>query len=299
MSGLLTAHVLRKKNPVVYEAQAKLPNNHAALLRFRTNAVAEATGIPFKRVQVQKAIWDGEQLVTTPTLFHNNQYSLKVSGRATGRSILNLDPVERYIAPPDFIARLSEGVDIKYNSPFTGGEEGISTIPMPTLAKILGVEVPVKFESKEIWTHTVAIEYPEINLYQTIYFTQPDDHLYRASLTGSTLTLEYTTEPYRGIEPVADILLNSFGLNCHNGECGSLESFGIKKQKFGKLLSVDDEARRTFILYATDKFGIYSVGRFATWRQILLDDVVKDIGVVEKIMNQIDRYGTIKTIHAQ
>jgi hypothetical protein len=40
----------------------------------------------------------------------------------------------------------------------------------------------------------------------------------------------------------------------------------------------------------TDKFGVYSVGRYATWRQILLDDVVRDIEIVEGFVTQRDGY---------
>src|SRR5574337_1166605 len=119
MAGLLAARILRAKGraPKIFELQPSLPDNHSALLRFRTDAVALATGIPFRKVSVQKALWDGKRLLTRPTLLHNNQYSLKVTGRASGRSILNLDPVERYIAPPDFLKRLGEGLDVTYDTP--------------------------------------------------------------------------------------------------------------------------------------------------------------------------------------
>jgi len=301
MAGLLTAHILKNRSPVIHELQPSLPDNHAALLRFRTNAVAEATGIAFKKVAVQKGLWDGKRLRTTGTLQHNNQYSLKVSGRATGRSILNLAPAERYIAPPDFLKRLAQGVNIVYG---TGLEEFavhgdgsvplISTIPMPALANILGVEPQVKFEAKKIWTKTITIESPDIDLYQTVYFPESDIALYRASITGSRLTLEYVSDP-EGVDKggwrIHPLLEQVFGI-----EGAQVKVEGVKAQKFGKLLSVDDEVRRSFILYATEKFGIYSVGRFATWRQILLDDVVQDVQLVDKMIGQKDRYGMIKEI---
>ena len=40
--------------------------------------------------------------------------------------------------------------------------------------------------------------------------------------------------------------------------------------------------------------GVYSLGRFATWRNILLDDVVKDIDVIKSMMGQ-DKYGLIRS----
>ena len=40
----------------------------------------------------------------------------------------------------------------------------------------------------------------------------------------------------------------------------------------------------------TDTYKIYSVGRFATWRQLLLDDVVEDIAIVEEFISNQDNY---------
>ncbi len=38
------------------------------------------------------------------------------------------------------------------------------------------------------------------------------------------------------------------------------------------------------MMWATDNFNIYSLGRFATWRPgLLLDDLVNDIRVIQKI----------------
>ena len=56
LAGLLAGNILRKYHPKIYEAQNELPNNHSALLRFRTSDVGTACSIPFKRVKVSKAI---------------------------------------------------------------------------------------------------------------------------------------------------------------------------------------------------------------------------------------------------
>ena len=56
MSGLLAGQFFRSNKPLVIEKQDSLPNNHKALLRFRTEAVSELSGIRFKSVNVQKMI---------------------------------------------------------------------------------------------------------------------------------------------------------------------------------------------------------------------------------------------------
>ena len=56
LAGLLAANMLRGMSPTVFEAQGSLPNNHGALLRFRSDKAGTACGIPFKKVHVTKAI---------------------------------------------------------------------------------------------------------------------------------------------------------------------------------------------------------------------------------------------------
>jgi len=72
MAGLLAANMLRRFKPEVCEAQPSLPNNHAALLRFRTDACSRATGIPFRKVSVQKAISYEGRLISQSNIALNN-----------------------------------------------------------------------------------------------------------------------------------------------------------------------------------------------------------------------------------
>ena len=48
MAGLLAGSMLRSECESVVEAQPNLPNNHSAVLRFRSTAVADTLNIPFK-----------------------------------------------------------------------------------------------------------------------------------------------------------------------------------------------------------------------------------------------------------
>ncbi len=107
LSGLIAAHAWPSV-PIV-EAQSE-PQPHKALLRFRSNAVSQLTGIEFKKVLVRKGLYsEGEY--KPPTIALANQYSRKVLGRILGdRSVWNLDPVERWIAPENFQERLLDNV---------------------------------------------------------------------------------------------------------------------------------------------------------------------------------------------
>jgi hypothetical protein len=302
MAGLLAANLLRRHKPVIHEAAAELPNNHAALLRFRTDAVSRATGIPFRKVRVHKGIMFEERLYTAPTLKLSNLYSEKVSGKVHNRSILNLDPADRFISPPNFIEQLARSCDIEFNQVLdetsarnfgfgASHESIISTIPMPTLMGLLGWPHPERFESREITSIVASLPDDKYDVYQTLYYPCPDTPVYRASMVGNQFILEL----------IGDERSNKVQLeHAEFWVRESLADFGIrptkifalthKTQRYGKILPIDDAARKTFILHASDHFNIYSVGRFATWRQILLDDVVQDIEVVASFINQRDTY---------
>lgn len=298
MSGLLAAHQLRRFKPTVYEAQSELPNNHSALLRFRSDAVSRATGIPFKKVSVQKAICFNGVLHEKSSIRFNNLYSNKVTGRVMGRSIMNLEPGERYIAPDDFIAQMASGLDIRYNSPLdkhhllnedVKDSPAVSTMPMAALMKIAGWDCIPHFGYSAITTLSCDIE--DVDIYQTLYFPGDEVEAYRASLTGGHFTAEIVGQPSSGSSSLAYQAcleyLKDFGINKRQ-----ITNVSVKTQKYGKIYPTDNNLRKQFILAMTDRYGIYSIGRFATWRQILMDDVVRDISLVEQMITERSSYAS-------
>ena len=292
MAGLLAGNMLERGHKLrIMEAQSGLPNNHGALLRFRSNLCSDVTGIPFKKVHVNKAVKFGSVFAPRVNPYLANQYSLKVTGEISDRSIWNLDPVTRYIAPMDFINRMAVDLNIKYAMPFNGikssrGSEAdpvISTIPMPVMMDIIGWKHKPKFKHRPIWTYNVKISNPKVDVYQTIYYPDLDIPHYRASLCGDLLTIEFVADPSEGglLAAILEDVLDDFGLRDP-----LLNDFGgLKRQEYGKLVDCDDEARKDFIYTLTREYNIYSLGRFATWRQILLDDVVEDVKIIQKLIN--------------
>jgi len=285
MAGLLAANMLRRHNPMVYEAQDDLPDNHGALLRFRSEAVSSATGQTFKKVRVEKEVASSRGSISD-----NNAYSFKVTGNVMSRSVLNLEPGERFIAPDNFIAEMARNVPIRYGTPLAQGDvqawdqslgrdeflgAKISTIPMPVMMKLVGWEEVPNFSFLEIWSVRVRINFPETDVYQTIYFPHGEVGCYRASITGNLLIMEYAHPP--GANEVGAVL-RQFGFS-RAAQTGEPE---INHQKYGKLVPVEERIRKRFIMYLTDRYNVYSVGRFATWRQILMDDVVKDLNLISK-----------------
>lgn len=303
LAGLLAANMLRRFQPVIHEAQATLPNNHEALLRFRTDAVARATGIPFRAVTVEKSVRFNGRTIGRPDIKMNNLYSHKVTGEFHQRSIADLRPAKRFIAPVDLIKQMAKSVRIVYNSPLDFATMTdrrvhvqteldalpvISTVPMPVLSKLAKWNGKGIFKFRSIWSAWIEITSPVMDLYQTIYYPDPDLPYYRVSITGNRMIIEFTAAPDGvTLQHALEDISKDFGIQ----RCTiTVDASNIKEQKYGKLLPIDDAERRQFILAMTDEYRIYSLGRFATWRQILMDDVVNDVAMIEKWITERSAY---------
>jgi len=282
LAGLLAG--CHFQQATIYEAQ---PFNkpHKAVLRFRSSAVGDAVGIEFRKVRVHKDVWPA----STVNPKQANLYAQKVAGVLTNRSIWNLDAVDRYIAPEDFIEQLIErcserikwgckiiGNDITRNS--HRDEPIISTLPMSSLWQWFNSGAPndlpacpVDFSFKKIFIRRFRVEGADV--FQTIYFPEPDTNLYRVSITGDLLIAEYVNQ----IDEY--VFYSAFGLR--ESDCQELD-MGYKQ--YGKIKTINDEWRKEFIYDLTTRYNVFSLGRYATWRNILLDDVIKDIAVLKKMM---------------
>jgi len=295
MAGLLAANMMRHRNPVVMEIKGELPHNHGALLRFRSNSVSAATGVPFKKVNVSKAIYHNGDVLSSPNILVCNKYSQRVSGKVTNRSISNLNDETRYIAPDNFIECAARGVEIRYGINLTtddftdialsSGNPIISTIPMPALMQKL--DYPDRDNSKFDYSPVVSyrLTIDNVDAYQTVYIPDPvDSHFYRVSITGHVIIFETTRDDLDMKEVISgmqDILFKGFGIY---GWVIAPEYIEKVHQKYGKLISGNRKYARRFISWATTERNVYSLGRFSTWKQILMDDCVRDINVIDNLI---------------
>jgi len=292
LTGLIAAHLF--PGAEVFEASAKKETSgHKALLRFRSPAVGDAVGIPFRSVKVHKAIWDGDNGgFAQPNIQLANSYSLKCTGKVLARSIWDLSVVERWIAPDDFIEQLSDNLRdrVHYDSPFdfnaclAGARPNstiISTAPMSTLSKFHSPAFPTpEFAHRSIFVYRMQLA--NCDVYQTIYFPNVRTPVYRASITGDTLIIEAIDRITQiDIEDIA-ALFSVAVLPFDNPE------YTETNQRFGKIAPIDDAWRRNFINTLSSKHSIYSLGRFATWRNILLDDVIHDCAVIKQLIRSDD-----------
>ena len=295
------------------EEEGKLVE-HRAVLRFRDNKIAEALGIPFKRVTVYKAVWDQGRAQNWVSPAQMNAYSRKVTGGFSARSIQDLSTATRFIGPTDLHAILAGMCRdrIKWRAPaqtisrtalsiyghgtFTRHEPIINTIPMHILMDMLDPELQLpQMEAAigDIAAQKIHVERwccPASDVHQTIYFPDPLTPVYRATLTGRDLIIEAMKVPGPGHTIEA---MEAFGLTPHDMEGDAPH---IQSQRFGKIVPLPATIRKRILLQLTLDYGIYSLGRFATWRNILLDDVYEDFFKIRAMIG-LGTYDLIRTMN--
>lgn len=279
-SGLIAAHIFPREE--IMEASPSAFEAHKAILRFRSDAVARLVGIDFKAVTVRKGIYiDGE--FQPPNVGLANMYSRKCLGAMVGdRSIWNIEPALRYVAPENLYERLVQtmkhritfGSEIDYQDVGTAEiPYAISTAPMPSVLSALGMSTECSFGYKQIVVRRFRIM-GDCDLYQTVYFPTREHSMYRASVTGDLLICEFAGTP---IGDWVEDTLAAF-------KFGDAESIDSAVQRFGKIEAIDNVERKSLIYQLTTRHGIYSLGRFAVWRNILLDDVVEDASIIKRLL---------------
>lgn len=279
LAGLLAGNLFPLAE--IIEAGPASQMSHKAVLRFRSKAVGDAVGIDFREVTVHKGLWMDGQFVQ-PSILLANRYSRKVIGKLADRSVWNLEPSKRFIAPEDFVHQLGQRCHtrVRWDTPissFPPDEPCISTIPMSLTTKMVNAPTAPDFKFAQIVVMRWKVKNSDV--FQTVYFPDPDLNLYRASITGDLLIAEFMYAPDTN-EQINENVMSAFGLTMDD-----VEPIDSTKQRFGKISPIDDAWRRGFIFRLTRDHDIYSLGRFATWRNILLDDVLKDIYVIKKLLN--------------
>lgn len=283
LAGLLAGNMLASRRPLVVEVQASLPNNHSAVLRFRSSVVGDVTSIPFKKVTLVKCVlpWLNPVADALAYAFKNTGY-YKSDRSVTAGTVVS----ERFIAPPDLITRLAQRCEIDLGHAVTtlqlkqwkdDGMPVISTMPMPVLMKLLGYP-EVTFSSAP--GYNILAHVRDCDAYVSLVCPDPGLPFSRISLCGNEMIIECP-----GFESMDEVWARTqaheaakkLGLNAE-----ILSNITFKPQKYAKILPIPEEVRRDFIYWASHNHNIFSLGRFATWRPgLLLDDLVKDIRLID------------------
>jgi hypothetical protein len=273
MSGLLAANMLRRHDIFVFEKQSKLPNNHYAVLRFRTSNVGDVLGIQFKKVNMIKTHVEWSNIVADSL-----SYSKKCTGiYKSDRSIIEgTITSERYVAPPDLIEQMSKNINIKYGINYNFKDNNvpcISTIPMQILMNLLDYQHSISFNSKSGVILTGIIK--NCDSYVSVLF--PGHEAYsRATITGNQLIVEF---PDNIVDFSDNIKYIAYSLGIEEQD---IMEMNTKRQDYFKITEINETERKKFQRWATVNHNIYSLGRYSTWRpKLLLDDLVEDVRKIE------------------
>jgi len=149
------------------------------------------------------------------------------------------------------------------------------------------------FKYRPTWN--ISAELVNTNVYQSMYVPYDDRLPYRVSITGNRFVMEFAKEPQKEADVYLDFFISKM---MGNTQAIVANSVTVKKQSYGKIVPIDDDLRKAFITYATDKHDIYSLGRYATWRpSVLLDDVVKDVKFIQKMITHKSLYNIKQNLH--
>lgn len=287
MAGLIAAHRFPQAQVIEASSYDQLvANSHKALLRFRSDAISELTGIPFRKVKVHKAIVTARYgMVDKCNIHYANTYSKKVTGLVADRSIWNLSDTERWIAPEDFHRQMIDKLvledRIKFNvklGEIDPDTSYINTAPLAVVMRLCGMEPPKLLQNATpINVRRVNLG-PDVDVFQTIYYPEKSLSTYRASITGNVLIVESTLDD--SIKMRAESVADDFGVDLP-------ADFNVEEftQRMGKIVDLPAEQRRAILYHLTREHNIYSIGRFAAHRNILLDDVVQDLESVAQLIN--------------
>lgn len=321
LSGLLAGNLMRNIGDVtVYEKNQSTQVRHTAILRMRSEKLFHTCQVPLEEIRVMKSIFFEGKHYDKATLDLINLYSLKVSDKVAVRSIKDLDEVTRYVCPTKKIIELLEKnvPSIEYGTrvdeTFLKKNEKdhviISTVPMNHLMYILEWSDIPDFKYAPVYVSRFKLKEDLVSpkICQTVYLPGSETNFYRMTLQSNELILEsigrYWEKDWEGgyyafsdqtdpqmrerVQPIFEEVEKIFRI--FRLDKNSVESIHFNTQEFGKIQEISEKVRQDFIRYATEKYNIYSLGRFACWKNLLTDDTFESIFKIMKMIQADSDY---------
>jgi len=172
---------------------------------------------------------------------------------------------------------------------------------MPAMMNLFEWRDQPEFNYYDGWSVKLKID-PELQptLHATMYYPG-EAPTYRATICAGEVILEGVGSPetINSWDSGFVNILASLGLEQrHITEWGAIKS--NRYQKIGELSPRDRDAAKRFIVWLTQKHGIYSLGRYATWRpKLLLDDLPQDVRIIKSLIESGDSYSVSLKMQTQ
>lgn len=307
MAGTIAYNYLRQYDPIIIDKRPKPKQSsnaigtHPAVMRLRDPQVARFLGSDCKRVTISKAIYIDGRITTESNIKLNNMYSMKLYDQIGKRSLNNLGDQERWLIdghkPPSNLfweMDVKEIKDDKIHCIVAGTRKSIirydiciSTLPMTVMAKIACQEKTqeINFEYNPVYVLRTNLNIAS-SVNQTLYFPSYETTVYRATIQEQVLIIESIEKQDHHDSTVDTIrfVLEAFGIS----GCFSEIDYNWTKMPIGKIKAIDEDRRLNLIMRLTDKYNIFSFGRFAVWRPLRTDHLLSDIEKIHRIIKAGD-----------
>lgn len=305
LAGAIAYNALRSYRPVILDAgpERKFMEVHPAVMRLRDPSVAQFIGARFEEITVQKSIFFNGRTYNESNIFFNNLYSLKLYRGLGRRSLKTLGDNKRFILPEGYpvpdnirwnvhVKEISDG-DILWNRDGSGYDYRsisydycISTIPMTKMVGEICVPdraifLEDQFRSIPVHVMHLSLPFPS-TVNQTIYFPSPSTQIYRITISGRNVIIE-AVDTF-GVDEAENLIMDAFGID--DVDSKNKKTFIMP---IGKMMAINEDQRRNYIMWLTSKHNVFSFGRFSVWRPLRTDQLLGDI---EKIKRWISATNT-------
>lgn len=311
IAGTMAYNYFRKYSPVVYEAK---PNRAAfidsdAIIRMKDLAISYLFGTEAKEIEVEKWIHHEGRYYSSTNPFFSCSYSQKVTGTGalTSRSIENLGKVKRYLINPKMnipedqikFGKIFYGVCSDSRGKYASFNQDevieydvlISTIPMSVMLLAGGLEIDdVEQPASQFWgvsIYTKTFSFQKIfsvDKYYTVYVPDQNTDIYRVNLSPDGIKFEAVYD-YCGLDDETCIyaIEEMFGISERELDIDPNQK--AKKIGENKIKGIDAELRKRILYQLTSRHNIYSLGRYAIWKNIGVDDLMKDIKRIDQMIS--------------
>lgn len=298
IAGAVAYNALKSYSPAVFTAEEETSTGlkrHKAIMRIRDPKLGLLVGCDLAPITIQKMMLYEGKLHHQSNITASNLYSLKIYNGINHQSIDNLESAKRYLITSDIkIDNCRYGYKLIDTTPgsnvlsFNVGSDipipahaeydyCISTIPLPTLAKVCRIEVPSEiFQHEPIYVYRAKLQL-SCHVNQTIYIPEHRYFTYRVTLQQQEIIFE-CVEEMSGEE--REELLVLFGLSG-----AYISPIKLTVQPRGKIYTSDDDYRKKVIWEITEKFNIFSFGRFGIWKPLRADHLLNDIEKIKTMIN--------------
>lgn len=300
IAGTLAFNFFRNESPLVFDKEeSKKPfSSHSGIMRVKSEEIGAILGIKLKKIKVEKWIFYKGKFYSYSTPFFTSSYSQKVSDGIYSRSIENLGVHTRYLFDKDFsvpdkyakfgcsligfvpseskaIFMTSEGKQIEERYDIC-----INTLPLPFIMELYGVKehsTKIDFSYKSIYSRVVNTAIKSDKHY-TVYLPDRDEDIYRVSLQEDKVILE-SMEEFTTNREIERICKELFDIQPKD----ITDITKTTSRLYGKIIDLEPFVRKSQLYMLTEKYNIYSAGRFALWKNIGVDDMLKDLDKIRSM----------------